>query len=350
MAQNSRLYKMLHWEFWPSYMFYIPNIPYAFYLALKAKSPVFFSAVNPGIHNSGNGFESKYDTIQMLPESLRPITLLIKQNTPFEEIIEQLKIHSLEFPIIAKPDIGFRGLLVKKIDSLEELKSHLNSYPIDFILQEFVDLPNECGIFYYRIPDEQEGKITSITLKEFLSVKGDGIHTIKELIEQHERAVLYLPLLEELHGNQLGLVLENNLDFVLNEIGNHSKGTRFINGNHLINKKLESALDALNKQIDGWYYGRIDLKFDSFDDILNGKNYKILEINGIIAEPTHIYDAQDSSYFKAIKAIANHWKTIYKIAVTNHFVLHYPYTKTKDFLKEMKSLKRYTKNLKTLAR
>ncbi|MDT0554304.1 D-alanine--D-alanine ligase [Urechidicola vernalis] len=350
MSGKTFLYKLKHWEYWPSYMFYLPNIPYACYLAVKAKSPVFYSAVNPGIYNSGNGMESKFDTIKMIPERLRPKTVLICEGEPIETVLEKIKQEHLNFPLIAKPDIGFRGLLVKKINSREELEQYLLKYPIKVIIQEFIDLPNECGIFYYRIPDEQKGHITSITFKEFLTVTGTGKKSIEELITEDKRARLYLNLLQELHGNTLHSILKNGEKFILNTIGNHCKGTRFINGNDFISKELEESFDSLNKKIDGWYYGRIDIKYNQFDDLLNGENYKILEINGIISEPTHIYDASTHSYFKAVKSIATHWKTIYKIAKTNHFILHFPYTKTSSFLKDLVNLKRYTKRLHSLTR
>ncbi len=70
--------KYTNWEYWPSYIFYIPVIPYACYLALKAKSFGFFSAVNPAIKGSGNGFESKYATVQLLPEKYKPKTIYVK--------------------------------------------------------------------------------------------------------------------------------------------------------------------------------------------------------------------------------------------------------------------------------
>ena len=63
---NTRKIKLFkNWEYWPSYMFYIPILPYAFYLGLKARSTTFMSAVNPGIQNSGNGTESKYKTLEL---------------------------------------------------------------------------------------------------------------------------------------------------------------------------------------------------------------------------------------------------------------------------------------------
>lgn len=350
MSKSTFIYKLKNWEYWPSYMFYLPNIPYAFYLALKAKSPVFFSAVNPGIHNSGNGMESKYETIKLIPSDLKPKTVLVNEGETFDVVLKNIGKEEISFPLIVKPDVGFRGLLVKKIKSRDELQSYLIQYPIKLIIQEFIDLPNECGIFYYRLPDEQKGHITSITFKEFPSVTGTGEKTIRTLILDDNRAQLYLDLLEEIHGNALETILKKGEKFVLNSIGNHCKGTRFINGNSFITEELEHSFDKLNKKIDGWYYGRIDIKYNKFEDLLKGENFKILEINGIISEPTHIYDASNSNYLKAVQSIASHWKTIYKIAKTNHFILHYPYTKTRDFLKDMRNLKRHTKKLNSLAR
>ncbi|MBV1887779.1 MAG: D-alanine--D-alanine ligase, partial [Urechidicola sp.] len=78
MSRSSFFHKLTHWEHWPSYMFYIPNLPYSFYLALKARSTVFYTAVNPAIKNSGDGMESKFDTIQLIPGQYKPKTILNK--------------------------------------------------------------------------------------------------------------------------------------------------------------------------------------------------------------------------------------------------------------------------------
>ena len=117
MKNNHFFYKLFHWEYWPSFLFYLPNIPLALYLAIKAKSPVFFSATNPAIKNSGNGMESKFDTLQLIPEALRPKSILVKPTESYVSIKKRIKDSYIEYPLIAKPDIGFRGLLVKKINT-----------------------------------------------------------------------------------------------------------------------------------------------------------------------------------------------------------------------------------------
>ena len=154
-----KLKKITNWEYWPSFMFYIPVIPYALLLAIKSRSFGFFSAVNPAIEGSGNGLESKFDTIQLIPKKYKPKTIFLEIGVQLSTILLKLTSENIQYPLIIKPDIGFRGLLVKKINSENELAEYLNKYnSINLIIQEFIDLKKECGIFYHRIPGEKKGK------------------------------------------------------------------------------------------------------------------------------------------------------------------------------------------------
>ena len=350
MIKNNSIKKITDWEHWPSAMFYLPNLPYAFYLAFKAKHLAFFSAANPCIKSSGNGTESKYETILLVPEKHRPKSVLIKPKTDFKTVCKNIKNQKINFPLIAKPDVGFRGLLVEKITTKEALKNYLEKYSIDIIIQEFLDYKNECGIFYHRNPKDDSGKISSLTLKRFLSVTGDGTSTLKELILADERAKLYIELFSKIHQDKLTEIPIKNKVIKLTAVGNHSKGTQFINGNHLISDKLTDTFDKLSKSIPGWYYGRVDLKYNTFKELEEGIDFKILEINGIIAEPTHIYDSQNYTYLKALKAIRTHWKSLFNIAITNHKNFNTPYKDSLSFLNEILLLKKYTKKIKRLSK
>ncbi len=349
MNRKKFLHKLSNWEYWSTYMFYLPNIPYVTYLAIKAKSPVFYTATNPVIKNSGDGTESKYKTIQLIPEKYRPKTVFISPKEVFKSVINKIEKAEIKFPLIAKPDVGFRGMLVKKIYSENELEEYLKKYPLDIIIQEFITYKNECGILYYRLPNEEKGTITSITLKKFSTVIGDGISTLSELILADERAMLYYDLYQDIHKENMLLVPEKNKEILLTAIGNHSKGTEFLGGNELISNKLIDTIDTINKEINGWYYGRLDIKYNSFKELEKGESLKILEINGIISEPTHVFDSKKHSYFDAVKAINNHWKIVYNIATINHKVYGVKYAKTTTFLKEMQNLKNYIKKVKRLS-
>jgi hypothetical protein len=339
--------KLKNWEYWPSYMFYIPNLPYAFYLAIRAKNLVFFSTTNPAIKHSGNGSESKYSTLQLIPEIYKPLSIFIKKNENLNTVLKLINEKSINFPLIIKPDIGFRGLLVKKINTKNELLEYLshNNY-IDLIIQEFIDYKNECGIFYHRIPGQLKGEISSITLKKFLSVTGDGVSSLKELIFADDRAINYVDILIELHQKEFPIIIPKGKIKILSNIGNHSKGTQFINGNHLITPELETAIDTIFQKIPNWYYGRLDIKYNSFEALKQLKEFKIIEINGIISEPTHIYDPFKSTYLQALKEIRKHWKLIYKIAVLNHSENHIKYDSINEFIRSIISLKKYSKQIK----
>ena len=339
--------KYNNWEYWPSYMFYVPNIPYAIYLAIKAKSIVFFSATNPAIKHSGNGSESKFSTMQLIPEAYKPTSIFIKAEDAISKTLFQIEQHNIEYPLIIKPDIGFRGLLVNRIKTKNELLDYLKKHQtLNLIIQEYISYKNECGIFYHRIPNEKKGHITSITLKKYLTVIGDGTSSLKELILKDDRAKLYLDLLKELHKDTFETILKKDEKKVLNVIGNHSKGTQFINGNYLITPELENAIDNIVKQIPNWFYGRLDLKYNTIEDLIALQNFKILEFNGIISEPTHIYDPTNSSYFEALKEIRKHWKILYQIANLNHKTYNIKYDTVSDFLNSLNHLKKYTTKIK----
>ncbi len=342
----NRLFRTIkEWEYWPSFMFYVPNIPYALYLAIKAGNLTFYSAVNPGIKNSGNGTESKYKTLELIPSHLVPKSVFVPRERNIKKIVHELHEQGINYPIIAKPDRGFRGMLVEKIYSDEALQEYLESYPIDIILQEFIDLPNECGIFYHRMPGSIKGHITSVTLKSNLRLSGDGFSTLKELVRADKRASVYFDIFKEINKKKWNQVVEKNQSIVLSEIGNHCKGSEFINGNHLISDKLIAVFDNLNKSIEGWDYGRVDLKYKSFKELENGLNYKILEINGVISEPTHFLDSNRASFLAALKSIRAHWKIIYLIAIKNN-KKGVKYVSFFDYWKDVIGLYRYLKRIK----
>ena len=108
-------------------------------------------------------------------------------------------------------------------------------------------------------------------------------------------------------------------------------------------------LDVLNSEIEGWNYGRIDVKYNTFEELLEGENLKILEINGVIAEPTHIYDADNGSYIKALKSIKKHWGIIYNIGVQNNKMNKIEFTNLKYLITVYFRYKKYLKVIKKLS-
>ncbi|MBV6426793.1 MAG: hypothetical protein KIPDCIKN_01306 [Haliscomenobacter sp.] len=324
--------------------FYWPMFIYGPLLALRYRHLCFFSAANPGMFISGLGLESKFDTLKMIPERVRPKSILIPHGTPLSEIKERLSEAEMDFPMIAKPDLGFRGLLVTRIPSEAELEAYLR-YPIDIILQEFLDYPEEVGVFYCRMPGQDRGDIISLTLKKFLTVTGDGRSTVLDLVNQDPRALLQMGRLQKTHGHLLGTVPAKGEQVPLGIIGNHSKGTLFINGASLADDRLARVFDEVTKPMDGFYYGRFDIKCQSLDLLKEGKGFKVIELNGIGSEPTHIYDQAHMTYPGALFTILRHWTLVARVSSINH-AAGIPYMPVAQVLKALSGLKEYQRKLK----
>ncbi len=317
-------------------------------LALRSGRLSFFSATNPGLYISGFGHESKFQTIEKIPSAYRPKSIFVPAGENWENVEEKRCAAQINFPLIAKPDVGFRGLLVRKIATPKDLRNYLQKYPFDFIVQEFLIEPTEIGVLYYRFPGEEKGEISSLTLKEFLHVIGDGRSTVEELILAHPRALLQIERLHQYQADLLTATPKAGQKIPLGVIGNHSKGTAFINGNDLIDDDLRETFDRLTKQIEGFYYGRFDIKCESLDSLKAGRNFKIIEINGMCSEPTHIYDPGRMSYFGALLDIMKHWSIIRQISLANHR-LGVPYIRPMYIIRKFRELFAYQKKIAELS-
>ncbi len=220
------------------------------------------------------------------------------------------------YPMIAKPDIGGRGVQVKKVHNEDELADYIEQNRVDFLLQEFIPYQKEVGIFYHRIPGEEKGQISGIVGKEFLTVTGDGRSTIEELVIKEPRYLLQLPVLKTTQGDTLKEILPDGKKLVLVPYGNHARGAKFIDLSNLINDQLTLVIDQVCKQIPEFYFGRMDVMYDTWEDLCAGKNFLIVEVNGAGSEPTHIYDPKHSVFF-AWKEIMRHWRLLNKISSLN---------------------------------
>lgn len=349
MRHKPLFIRLFQWEYWPSKMFYWPMYFYVPWLQIKAGHPCFFSAANPGIDTGGIGLESKYETILKIPEAYRPASILAKADMPFDEVSKQLKNNNITYPLIAKPDLGYRGFLVTKVHAPDELQQLLRQYPTNFVIQELIKGKEEFGVFYHRMPNEEKGTITSLTLKEFLSVTGNGKSTVEQLIVENDRAHLQLERLREKQAYLFDNIPGDGEVIPLGIIGNHSKGTRFINGAEFIDEELINTIDSISQQIDGFYFGRFDIKCSSLDDLKQGKNIHIIEVNGTCSEPTHIYDPTRISYFGALREIVRYWDLIYKISKMNR-QNGASYTPAKEMAQRFIELPKYFKRLRAAER
>ncbi len=337
--RSNFLIKLRSWEYWPFGILQGPVFLYWLFLIARTRSFFYFSASNPGILTGGMMGESKSDVLALVPDEVKPKTLLIRLPTTSAEVLRQITSNGMSLPVIFKPDLGERGWMVRRIYSQQDVDTYLREIRIDFIVQELVDYPLEFGVFYIRYPDQPIGKVTSITMKRFLSVTGDGKSTLRELILNLDRAKLQWNVLKEKYRNELDRVLSPNEVKELVSIGNHCLGTTFLNANHLITPALNDSFNRISTRIDGFYFGRFDLRCKSFEDLEAGR-VMIVELNGCGAEPAHIYHP-GYSFWKALATLFVHVHDMYRVSVINHSrgVPYLSFQEGRSIYKKFKALK-----------
>ena len=271
--------------------------------------------------------ESKKDIYDLIPAEFYPPTLFFKASTTVENILKDIKQNGLNFPIVGKPDIGMKGIMVKKLETENDLQQYTSKSKVNFLVQKFVPYKNEIGIFYFRYPNKEKGQISGIVKKEFLAVTGDGVSTIEQLILKNKRAVLQMPTLRKAAKDKMNTVLRKDEELILVPYGNHVRGAKFLDDSRLIDEELTTTIDSICKKINGFYFGRLDIRYNTWEELKKGKNFSIIELNGSGSEPTHIYDPKHSIFW-AWKEIIRHLNILYRISKLNHQLQKTPYMTT----------------------
>lgn len=313
--------RLTRWEFWPAWLVNIPVVLYAAWQALRHRSPTVFTAVNPAMPAGGFVLESKVEILAALGAGGAPIARFarIRAEHTHEErlaaVHDFLAEHGLDFPVVIKPEVGQRGEGVTIVKSAEALATHFQVASAEGIVQEYV-AGREFGVFYIRHPDEPEGRIFSITDKRLPTLLGDGEKTLEELILADDRAVCMAPFHLERHKARIDQVPAAGERIELVEIGNHCRGAIFLDGNHLATPELARAIDEASRGYEGFFFGRYDLRVPSEEHLKAGRDFRILELNGVTSEATHIYQP-GASLFAAYRTLFTQWRLAFEIGAAN---------------------------------
>ena len=288
-------------EFWPSWMFYTPVVVHWIALGLRYGDFSLPTAANPQIELGGLCGESKLAILRQVtgePRCLlaRSTGLTTHAWNPAADVAaagQAMVAEGLDYPVVAKPDIGCNGAGVRLVQNEADLFRYMREFPraAGVVLQEYLPQENEAGLFYIRRPDEPRGRITSVTLKYAPFVVGDGRSTLRELVLADSRAGrvphLYLPRLR----HRLLEVPQQGERVCLVFVGNHCKGSIFRDGTSLVTEAMTARIEQLAQALPAFHFGRIDLRFDSLAALARGEGFRVIEINGVGSEATHVWDA-----------------------------------------------------------
>lgn len=315
----ARVARVWRWEFWPSWLFYVPLVPWLAILSVRYRSLTIWMAANPGIPLGGVVGESKFAILQQLqPEAVIPAALLLPG--PLAERLP--RFHALHadlggrYPLILKPDASQRGVGVSKIDDAVDAEKYLQKHPEPVLLQTYHPGPHEVGIFVYRLPGEPRFRIFSVTDKVFPFVVGDGVSSLEELIWRHPRYRMQARLFLSRNQADANQVLELGQTFRLSLTGNHSQGTLFRDGGHLLTPELDAAVNDILRPFTDFFIGRFDIRYRSIEELKAGRELGVVELNGVTSESTNLYDPT-WSLLRAYVTLFRQWSLLYSIGDAN---------------------------------
>ena len=304
------------------HVFYVPVLFKYMSLAIRYRSFSLPMLANPGMHTGGLIGESKFETLAQLSQchsELVADTHFIPFHSPQQQLSAVGKLvaeNRLRFPLVFKPDVGQRGAGFKVIRSLEDARAYVDRFPRDLLAQQYVPGPYEAGIFYFRFPNEDRGRIFAITEKVFPFIEGDGRHTFEELIRRDNRASILASIYLERFATERSRIVAAGETIRLVEAGNHCQGAIFLDGRRLYSPKLEQAIDRISRSIPGFFVGRYDLRYASVAALQAGEGFQIVELNGVASEATSIYDPSNSLW-NAYRTLFQQWEIIFAIADQN---------------------------------
>ena len=319
----ARWMKIVHYEFWPTALFYLPGFIYYLLLCIPRNRFGLLSIVNPGMLAAGVYQPPKVGVLQKLaiknPQYIaRCITLANKNSEEYFTLAKEfISTNKLSFPIILKPEVGQRGADIRIIKDQHELQQQLTCIPKDgiYMLQEYAH-GIEYGVHYVRMPKEKDGTIFSIGRKELISLRGDGIKSLERLILEHPRACIMYKVHFRQHKEVLATIPAQGEKIQLVHIGTHSLGAIFVDARKLKTKELEKRIDQISKGYEGFYMGRYDIIAASEEDLQQGINFKVVELNSVMGEPAHMYDPHNSLWY-GYKVLMQYCGLMVKVATQN---------------------------------
>jgi hypothetical protein len=309
-------------EFWPGWLFYTPVVIHWILLGLRYRDFSLPTAANPLITTGGLCGESKLSILDQVGPAARdllaPACGVVATRGGVLEAEAAMIRSGLRYPVVAKPDIGCNGAGVRLLRDRAALSAYMDAFPCGetVVLQHYIEEPNEAGIFYVRRPDEPHGRITSVTIKQPPFVVGDGRSTLRALILADERARhvphLYLARLQD----RLDHVPAQGEAVQLVFVGNHCKGSIFRDGTELVTPAMTEAIERLARALPEFYFGRIDVRFDSIVSLRRGMGFRVIEINGAGSEATHIWDPA-TKLLDAWRTQFFHYGSAFRIGAAN---------------------------------
>lgn len=281
----------------PKWLNLIPIVAQWIWLSLRYRSCTLPSCSNPAITSSGMVGEGKLEYLRIMgAQAMRVMATTASAVADGMESIADVEIvmeqAGLTYPIIVKPNLGWCGFGVRRIDDRNELMNYLDAYPRGecIVLQRWIDDPGEAGVFYMRHPEKHTGQVIGMLLRHPPRVTGDGVRSIAQLMAADPRA------------NRLGRDGASEACYDTARIPALGQTVRiafvaatrvggtYQDASSLVTPALTLAFDAICHDMKDFHSGRFDVKFENLASLCAGTGFTIIEVNGAGSEAVHAWD------------------------------------------------------------
>jgi hypothetical protein len=276
----------------PKALLCIPLVLHWMILAARYRSLTLPSCLNPRIETGGLAGESKSACLSQIGGEFTPWVAQWCRIVCGEDATLARVAAGLAYPLIAKPDIGWCGYGVRRVDSDAALAEYAEAVPAGgaFILQRLIVAPNEAGLLYVRQPGAPHGTVAAMTLRHAPCVIGDGRRSVAALIDADPRQrAHFADYASSLGRSGYERVPAAGERVALTTIASLRIGARYEDLSSRITPLLAARIDAIAGSMGDFHYGRFDVRFDSLASLLAGA-FSIIEVNGAGSEAIQFWD------------------------------------------------------------
>ncbi len=271
----------------PKWLLCVPLVAHWMLLAVRHRSLTLPSAANPGIPTGGLAGEGKMECLALIPPALQGFVAATAAVAPGVEAEAVRRAAGLRFPLVAKPDRGWCGYGVRRVNDAGALRAYQAAFPSGgtFLLQAWHPGPVEAGLMVRRWPDSEDDRtaLSGITLRHAPAVRGDGRRTLAELAAADPR----LPA-SALAGYDPARILDSGEAVALTTVASLRAGARYEDAAQLATLALQDAVLAIAAGM-GLRAGRLDVRASSVAALRAGR-FTVIEVNGAGAEAIHAWD------------------------------------------------------------
>lgn len=313
----------------PKWLNLVPMVAQWLWLGVRYRSVTLPSCANPHVTAGGLVGEGKLEYFAQMGPVARAATadhvgVRITDATRVDDVRDAMRAARLTFPVMAKPDLGWCGFGVRRIDDADALADYIAGYPNGetVVLQRYLPQPGEAGLFYMRHRDDACGSIIGILLRHYPSVTGNGRDTVATLVSRDPRLQRTLRDVQHDCAYDAARVPAMGEEVRLSTIASTRVGGLYEDATGALTPALLERVEAIARDMPDLHVARFDVRYATLAALQRGE-FTIMEVNGAGSEAVHAWDPK-YSIAQVYRIVFAKQRRLFAIADANRRAGHRP--------------------------